>query len=274
MSNYIEYKDKIAFHPGYYIKEIVEESGLTQADFAKKLDTTPKNLSVLISGEQSLSIDIATKLSRMLGTSVNYWLNLQQSFDAIKAEYVSEKLYEEEQEVFKSMDYDFFVECYHLSQEDNSELRIKRLREYLRLSSLRVLKNRELSISLKEYEERLSEEDVINANAIIQASLNTDINTVMPKYNKKKFAQAVDYVIHEGIESSEEVKNVFELAGVRFLLLPNKEDIKISSFSKKLNDRVVLAVNDKIEGDDSFLPILSKEANHILNNEFGISFFE
>ena len=42
MSNYIEYNGKIAFHPGYYIKEIVEESGLTQEDFAKRLDTTPK----------------------------------------------------------------------------------------------------------------------------------------------------------------------------------------------------------------------------------------
>ena len=42
MSNYIEYNDKIAFHPGYYIKEIIEESGLSQKDFAKRLDTTPK----------------------------------------------------------------------------------------------------------------------------------------------------------------------------------------------------------------------------------------
>ena len=24
MSNYIEYNDKIAFHPGYYIKEIID----------------------------------------------------------------------------------------------------------------------------------------------------------------------------------------------------------------------------------------------------------
>ena len=40
MSNYIEYNDKIAFHPGYYIKEIIEESGLSQKDFAKRLDTT------------------------------------------------------------------------------------------------------------------------------------------------------------------------------------------------------------------------------------------
>ena len=87
MSNYIEYDDKIAFHPGYYIKEIVEESGLTQEDFAKRLDTTPKNLSLLIRGEQSLSIDIAMKLFGMIGTSVSYWLNLQNAFDALIAEF-------------------------------------------------------------------------------------------------------------------------------------------------------------------------------------------
>ena len=76
MSNYIEYDDRIAFHPGYYIKEIIDESGLTQRDFAYRLDTTPKNLSLLIRGEQSLSIDIAMKLSRMMGTSVVYLIGL------------------------------------------------------------------------------------------------------------------------------------------------------------------------------------------------------
>ena len=51
MSNYIEYNGKIAFHPGYYIKEIIQESGLSQKDFAYRLDTTPKNLSILVRGE-------------------------------------------------------------------------------------------------------------------------------------------------------------------------------------------------------------------------------
>ena len=88
MSNYIEYKDSIAFHPGYYLKEIVDESGLTQEDFAKRLGTTPKNLSILIRGEQSLSIEIASKLSRLLGTSIAYWLNLQQAYDEKRAEFV------------------------------------------------------------------------------------------------------------------------------------------------------------------------------------------
>ena len=87
MSNYIEYNDKIAFHPGYYIQEMVEESGLTQADFAKRLDITPKSLSLLIRGEQNLSIDIAMKLSRMTGTSVSYWLNLQNAYDTLMADF-------------------------------------------------------------------------------------------------------------------------------------------------------------------------------------------
>ena len=100
MSNYIEYKDSLAFHPGYYIEEIVEEGGLTQADFAKRLGTTPKNLSLLIRGKQSLSVDMAMKLSRMMGTSVSYWLNLQNQYDAFIAEFRSREELAQEKKCF------------------------------------------------------------------------------------------------------------------------------------------------------------------------------
>lgn len=114
MSNYIEYDDRIAFHPGYYIKEIIDESGLTQRDFAYRLDTTPKNLSLLIRGEQSLSIDIAMKLSRMMGTSVSYWLNLQNAYDALIAEFKSREELAQEKTVFSVLDYKYFREHFGL----------------------------------------------------------------------------------------------------------------------------------------------------------------
>lgn len=84
MSNYIEHNDKIAFYPGYYLNEIVEESGLTQDDFVKRLGITRSNLNILICGEQRLSADIAMKLSEIFGTSISYWLNLQNAYDAFE----------------------------------------------------------------------------------------------------------------------------------------------------------------------------------------------
>ena len=114
MSNYIQYNDKIAFHPGYYIKEMIKESGLTQEDFAKRLDTTPKNLSLLVRGEQNLSIDIAMKLSRMTGTSVSYWLNLQNAYDALIAAFKSEEELERERRAFAYLDYSYFRDNYGL----------------------------------------------------------------------------------------------------------------------------------------------------------------
>ena len=56
MSNYVEFGNKIAFHPGYYIKEYIEEVGLTQEDFANRLGTTPKNISYTVTKLQSYRV--------------------------------------------------------------------------------------------------------------------------------------------------------------------------------------------------------------------------
>ena len=135
MSNYVEYNDKIAFHPGYYIKEIIEESGLTQEDFAKRLDTTPKNLSYLVRGEQSLSVDIAMKLSRMLGTSLNYWLNLQQTYDALIAEMNYQDEIEAERRVFKELDYGYFKKNFELPDLPRKIVRNTFINQYVTVPS-------------------------------------------------------------------------------------------------------------------------------------------
>ena len=77
MSNTIEYKDIIAFHPGYYVEDIIEELGISQAEFALRMGTTPKTLSQLVNGWINISNDLAKKLSMMLGSSVDGWLNFK-----------------------------------------------------------------------------------------------------------------------------------------------------------------------------------------------------
>ncbi|WP_347995500.1 HigA family addiction module antitoxin [uncultured Eubacterium sp.] len=71
----------MAFHPGYYIADIIGDMEVSQAEFAKRMGTTAKTLSKLINGQANISNDLAKKLSAMMGTSVEVWQNLQNTYD-------------------------------------------------------------------------------------------------------------------------------------------------------------------------------------------------
>ncbi|MBC8532264.1 HigA family addiction module antitoxin [Gehongia tenuis] len=81
MSNMIEHGDMVAFHPGYYVKDLIEELGITPVAFAKRIGIPKKTIRKLTNGEISLSDEMARKLSAATGISVDLWLNLQRSFD-------------------------------------------------------------------------------------------------------------------------------------------------------------------------------------------------
>ena len=81
MSNVSEYKDIVAFHPGYYIADIIEDMGISRAEFATRIGTTANTLGQLINGQANISNDLAKKLSVMLGTSAEVWLNLQDTYN-------------------------------------------------------------------------------------------------------------------------------------------------------------------------------------------------
>ena len=89
MSNKIvEYKDLIAFHPGQYVGELIEDYNLTQKEFAEKLGVSPKMIRKLVKGEQSISNEIAQKLEKLTNISMKTWLNLQHAYDAKMAKFL------------------------------------------------------------------------------------------------------------------------------------------------------------------------------------------
>lgn len=276
MSNYIEYNDKIAFHPGYYIQEIVENSGLTQKDFAKRLDTTPKNLSLLIRGEQSLSIDIAMKLSRMLGTSIIYWMNLQNAYDALLAEFMSADQIEEERAVFECLDYKYFRDNYglpDLPRKINEQIKV--LREFLNVSSLTVFKERDMAVSFRSSTNEISESNIVKANTMVQIAVNKALKVEAPKFNKRKFEKAVQYALTLTKEHDTFYPLLYKAfleAGVIFEILPNLAGSKINGATKKIGDGIMLMVNDRRLYADSFWFTLFHEIGHIMNGDFGISF--
>lgn len=79
-------------HPGELIREtingIVEETGkkLTVEEVASGLGTTRKTLSAIINGKQSVTPEMAIKLSTAFSnTTAEFWLQVQDNYDLFHA---------------------------------------------------------------------------------------------------------------------------------------------------------------------------------------------
>ena len=276
MSNYFEFNDEMAFHPGYYIKELVDASGLTQEDFAKRLGTTPKNLSILIRGEQSLSIDIAGKLSRMFGMSISFWLNIQQAYDEKRAQFLNEQELMREREVFRLIDYNYFRDNFDFPNLPRKTVeQIKLVREFLSVASLTVLQDRKLCANLLNCPSEPTLANIINANIMMQIAINSVVNTEAAKFNRRKFERTVARIFHQTEFHKEflpELKQAFCDAGVVIVVLPNLRDSAVNGATKKVDGKVLLMINDRRRSTAAFLDAIFSEAKHIVDGDMGISF--
>ena len=78
-------------HPGELIRETLEglkeETGekLTVEQVASGLGTTRKTLSAIINGKQSISSEMALRLSKAFNTTAEFWLHAQENYDLSRA---------------------------------------------------------------------------------------------------------------------------------------------------------------------------------------------
>ena len=69
-------------HPGEILKtEFLDELGLTAYALAKALRVPANRVTEIVNGERSITADTALRLARYLGTTPEFWLNLQAHFD-------------------------------------------------------------------------------------------------------------------------------------------------------------------------------------------------
>ena len=70
-----------AIHPGEFLKEILDELGLTQAAFADAIGVSPMRVSHLLKGQRPITAELALRLGLALSQTPQYWLNLQAGYD-------------------------------------------------------------------------------------------------------------------------------------------------------------------------------------------------
>jgi antitoxin HigA-1 len=75
----------VAIHPGEYLKEVLEELGISQSAFADAIGVSPMRISHVINGSRPVTAELALLFGKAFGQSPEYWLNLQTAFDLASA---------------------------------------------------------------------------------------------------------------------------------------------------------------------------------------------
>lgn len=72
-------------HPGLVLQDELEERGISQAALAAHIGVLPKTINEVCRGKRGISAEMAWKLSRSLGASPNFWMNLQDNWELAEA---------------------------------------------------------------------------------------------------------------------------------------------------------------------------------------------
>ena len=272
MSNKKIYDNIFAFHPGYYISEIIEDMVISQTEFATRMGTTPKTLSKLINGQCDLSNDLALKIATMLGTSVDVWLNLQKEYDKNLLEIETKKSINEQEEIMKMIDYSFFEQVVGLPKTRILSEKISNLCKCLMISDLRILTQPDFLVNYRTGIKDVQKKNIVNSKAWIQISMNLAKEIEVSPFDAKKLKEHLSEIREMTLQSPEiflpRLKSIFSDCGVAFVLLPHLKNSGVNGAVKWYgNNQVVLAINNRRCYADTFWFSLFHEIGHILQQK-------
>ena len=83
-------KYRPSVHPGDVLQDEINELGITQAKLAEHIGVLPKTINEICRSKRGISAEMALRLACALGTSPEFWLNLQNNWEL---SLIDEKVY-------------------------------------------------------------------------------------------------------------------------------------------------------------------------------------
>ena len=73
-------------HPGeILLEEFLKEFGISQNRLGRDIGMSPRAINEIVHGKRSITANSALRIAKYFGTSPEFWLNLQSSYDLEEA---------------------------------------------------------------------------------------------------------------------------------------------------------------------------------------------
>lgn len=141
----VKSRSYIATPPGATIKEQLNSRGMSQKEFAVRMDMSEKHISKLINGDVQLTPDVAVRLEMVLGVPAKFWNNLEAIYreKIVKAE--AENAMDADVELAKQFPYNEMAKFGWVSETRQTKEKVVYLRKYFEVVELSLLGNDQIT---------------------------------------------------------------------------------------------------------------------------------
>lgn len=257
----------IATPPGATIREQLQDRGMSQKEFAARMDLSEKHVSKLINGEVLLTPEVAVRLEMVLGAPARFWNNLEAIYREKLVKVEAENAMDEDESLAKQFPYNEMVKYGWIQETRNSKERVTYLRQYFGVVRLTLLGNtqitniacRRLAITEKADLALIAwaQEARIQARQIQTAPIDIKrLIAAIPQIRKLSIFDSKEYC--------PKVQNTFKSCGIALIFLPLLKGSFLQSASFMDGNKIVVGLSIREKEADKFWFSLFHELAHIV----------
>ncbi|MDY4969914.1 MAG: HigA family addiction module antitoxin [Lachnospiraceae bacterium] len=264
----------IATPPGATIKEQLKDRGMSQKEFAARMDMSEKHISKLINGDVQLTPEVAVRLEMVLGVPAKFWNNLEAVYreKLIKAE--AENAMDADEALAKQLPYSEMAKYGWVPETRDSKEKVVYLRKYFEVVELSLLENnqitriacRRLAVTEKSDFALLAwaQEAKIKARNIQTAPINIKgLIEIVPEIRKM--------TVQKPKEFCPELKEMLARCGIALVFLPHLKGSFLQGASFMDGNKIVVGLTARGKDADKFWFSLFHELGHIVLGHIGQS---
>ena len=135
----------IATPPGATIKEQLLDRGLSQKEFAARMDMSEKHISKLINGEVQLTPDVAVRLEMVLGVPAKFWNNLEATYREKIVKANAENEMDADIELSRKIPYNEMAKNEWVPDTRKPKERVVNLRKFFEVVNLGLIENSQIT---------------------------------------------------------------------------------------------------------------------------------
>lgn len=138
-------KSFIAVPPGATIKDQLADRGMSQKEFAARMNMSTKHISKLVNGEVQLTPEVSIRLETVLGISAKFWNNLEALYREDLARVEAENSMDEDIEIARQFPYSEMAAYGWIPKTREAKEKVLYLRKYFEIVQLSLLGNEQIT---------------------------------------------------------------------------------------------------------------------------------